>query len=813
MKKRSVSSGDRSTGDLRRYLTKKSSAPPTDDGADETERTIPNPPRNESDPIPPISESTNPATNVSTNSTVDESTHRPKRLRLEFDPNHIIPDPALRIPIKDYANEIRDEVRRAYLLKGRTEANGHVFEQTLDGKVWRSFQRSWLGKYDWLEYSVKENAAFCFYCFLFKKTAQPNTFGNDVFSRDGYSRWKTATAAFKKHVGGPNSFHNIARGKCEDFINQRSSVSSKIHTYSKESEIAYTIRLTASLDCARYLIAQGEAFRGHDESSTSINKGNFKELLEWYKDKNSEVKEAFEKGPGNALMVCSDIQKQLAKCCAQEVTSVIKSEIGDRNFAVLIDEARDSSIKEQMAVIVRFVNNQGKVMERFLAMKHISDCTSAALKEALLHLLALHDLPISRLRGQGYDGASNMRGEFNGLQKLIRDDSPHAFYVHCFAHQLQLVVVTVAKCSKCISDFFNHVPLIVTQVSASCKRKDTLIAKHQDVLLEKLENGKISSGKGLHQESGLARPGDTRWGSHLKTLLRIYQMWESVVDVLTIVSTDAREHSSVGGAGGLVKKMECYEFVFILNFLIGLLTITNDLSQALQRKDQDIVEAMGLISDVKTRLQDVRDNGWEPLLDQVKSFCEEYGINVPNMDDLTVPMGESVRSKNKVTLRHYYKVDIFNVAIDATMTEINHRFNEVSSELLVCMSCLNPSNSFAMFNVDKLVRLAEIYEADFTISNRLMLRSQLQIFILNIRRSEKFHGCSDISKLSQLMVETKKDKTFPLVYRLIELTLILPVATASVERIFSAMSIIKTDLRNKLSDGWLNDRAGDIQKY
>lgn len=391
------------------------------------------------------------------------------------------------------------------------------------------------------------------------------------------------------------------------------------------------------------------------------------------------------------------------------------------------------------------------------------------------------------------------------MQKLIRDDSPHAFYVHCFAHQLQLVVVTVAKCSKCISDFFNHVPLIVTQVSASCKRKDTLIAKHQDVLLEKLENGKISSGKGLHQESGLARPGDTRWGSHLKTLLRIYQMWESVVDVLTIVSTDAREHSSVVGAGGLVKKMECYDFVFIPNFLIGLLTITNDLSQALQRKDQDIVEAMGLISDVKTRLQDVRDNGWEPLLDQVKSFCEEYGINVPNMDDLTVPMGESVRSKNKVTLRHYYKVGIFNVAIDATMTEINHRFNEVSSELLVCMSCLNPSNSFAMFNVDKLVRLAEIYEADFTISDRLMLRSQLQIFILNIGRSEKFHGCSDISKLSQLMVETKKDKTFPLVYRLIELTLILPVATASVERIFSAMSIIKTYLRNKLSDGWLND--------
>jgi len=47
--------------------------------------------------------------------------------------------------------------------------------------------------------------------------------------------------------------------------------------------------------------------------------------------------------------------------------------------------------------------------------------------------------------------------------------------------------------------------------------------------------------------------------------------------------------------------------------------------------------------------------------------------------------------------------------------------------------------------------------------------------------------------------------SYPLVYRLIELTLILPVATASVERVFSAMSLIKTDLRNKMGDEWVND--------
>jgi hypothetical protein len=48
--------------------------------------------------------------------------------------------------------------------------------------------------------------------------------------------------------------------------------------------------------------------------------------------------------------------------------------------------------------------------------------------------------------------------------------------------------------------------------------------------------------------------------------------------------------------------------------------------------------------------------------------------------------------------------------------------------------------------------------------------------------------------------------SFALVYHLIELALILPVATATVERAFSAMKIIKTELRNKMRNDWLNHR-------
>ena len=63
-----------------------------------------------------------------------------------------------------------------------------------------------------------------------------------------------------------------------------------------------------------------------------------------------------------------------------------------------------------------------------------------------------------------------------------------------------------------------------------------------------------------------------------------------------------------------------------------------------------------------------------------------------------------------------------------------------------------------------------------------------------MRGDPDFLSCHDLGNLAVKMVQTDRHTAFPLVYRLIELALILPVATTSVERAFSAMNIIKTDL-------------------
>ena len=71
----------------------------------------------------------------------------------------------------------------------------------------------------------------------------------------------------------------------------------------------------------------------------------------------------------NNQMTSPYIQKDLCKACAEQTNKAIIQDIGDRNFSILVDEARDASIKEQMAVILRYLNARVQVIERFIGVK------------------------------------------------------------------------------------------------------------------------------------------------------------------------------------------------------------------------------------------------------------------------------------------------------------------------------------------------------------------------------------------------------------------------------------------------------------
>ncbi|PKU70754.1 hypothetical protein MA16_Dca012507 [Dendrobium catenatum] len=122
-----------------------------------------------------------------------------------------------------------------------------------------------------------------------------------------------------------------------------------------------------------------------------------------------------------------------------------------------------------------------------------------------------------------------MRGEFNGLKILIMKENCSAYYVPCFAYQLQLALVVVAKNHVQIASFFNNVTCLLNIIGSSSKRRDMLREKYYDKIIEQLESGGVSKGRGLNQEIALQMPGDTRWGSHYNSLISLILLYGSII--------------------------------------------------------------------------------------------------------------------------------------------------------------------------------------------------------------------------------------------------------------------------------------------
>jgi hypothetical protein len=120
------------------------------------------------------------------------------------------------------------------------------------------------------------------------------------------------------------------------------------------------------------------------------------------------------------------------------------------------------------------------------------------------------------------------------------------------------------------------------------------------------------------------------------------------------------------------------------------------------------------------------------------------------------------------------------------------------------MAAFNPKDSFAAFNKENLVRFAKFYPDDFDSDKLDALGLELVTFIDNVRADLRFDNLNGISDLAKLMVQTNKHITFSLVYQLLKLLLILLIATASVERCFSAMNVVKKKLCNKMGDQFMS---------
>ncbi|XP_074342835.1 uncharacterized protein LOC141680533 [Apium graveolens] len=444
--------------------------------------------------------------------------------------------------------------------------------------------------------------------------------------------------------------------------------------------------------------SQALAFRGHDESEKSNRKGNFFTFVQFLADHNEEIKMVvLDKAPDNNKLTSPDIQKDMVKAMVVETTNIILSELGDDLFSILVDESRDISIKEQMK----------------------------------------YQLSIARIRGQGYDG----------LKSLILKDNPCAFYVHCFAHQLQLALVGTVKKHQKISIFFTQLNTITSVVVGACKRQHLLRDKQTSEVVEGICSGQISTRKGLNQESTLKRAGDTRWGSYYTTLLSLIRLFNPAINVFEHIVEHTDDHD--------LRVMDCHVLY--------------------KKKDQDIVNAINLFNVTKNMLKSMRKDGCESFLQEVTLFCESHNVVVVDMSSSFIDRRRVLRKSGVLTNLHHYRNDMFTDILEIQVQELNDRFDEIGSELLLGMSCLDPQNSFYAFDKERLVNFVKLYPSEFSPVHIMELEWALPTYFQDVTHDERFVDLDGISEL------------------------------AGVERAFSAMNIVMTRLLNRIGDEWLND--------
>ncbi|XP_074299349.1 uncharacterized protein LOC141630427 [Silene latifolia] len=315
-----------------------------------------------------------------------------------------------------------------------------------------------------------------------------------------------------------------------------------------------------------------------------------------------------------------------------------------------------------MAIIIRFVDREGILRERFFTVIIVTDTCSQTLKDKIIMVFAQYNLQLENIRGQGYDGASNMSGQINVLSILT---------------------------------------IIFNFVDSSAKRHSMLKACREEEISDLVAAGTLETGSGKNQATTLERAKATRWGSHLRSissLLKFFKATQSTIDDLYLNGVDKVQ----GEAKAVGKALKKFNFVYCLHMMHDIMRTTDFLCQTLQKKDIGILNAIHSISIVKAKLQDLRDKGWDNLIEKVTTFCCEHDIPMPN---LTAPYRKSRRDCEKdITNECYYRFNIFYCVIDFQLSELDSRFTENSKEILTLGGSFDPRHNFRAFKLEDMFK-------------------------------------------------------------------------------------------------------------
>ena len=678
----------------------------------------------------------------------------------------------------------------------------------------RPFLHKWLDEYDWLRYSKYANGGYCLPCSLFASSSTKFQKQERLVTKP-VKGCNNAVTFFKRHIESPNGLHASCLKDMKSFLLRFEGKILPINTQVNNQAVREISKakkiLPAIIDTVLLCGHLGLPLRGHrddsdyhpkaGEYSTEPGLGNFIDLLNFAirrGDKN--LKEHYQSHPGNASYFSKTTQNEFIKISGDLILENITSSIKcrpDYYFSVLADEAMDSSSKEQLSLVLRFLDESCSIREEFVGFVHLKDGLSGkAISDAILSKVSDLGLDISRCRGQGYDGAGSVSGKQNGAAAHILRVNRKALYTHCYSHRLNLAI---CKNFKIIS--VNNMMETVQKISFFFKNSEQRQRSFEKHVAQFCPT---SSSKKLRD------PCKTRWVERIKDLdlfIELFEpLWSTLESMKTNLSGEYNRNTQVD-AFSFFKAIDNFDFIANLVITYQVLELSLLVTQLLQSKKNDLADGVHMIRSLINRVSSIRKN-----VDAFHDDCYEKITAIAKR--LNIPISKPRTNKRQVyrdnhpanSISDFYKVSLTIPLLDTLEQELKSRF---SNDTLACYSGLYliPSKVIGMQNSPRKKPLKELcksiisfYYEDLPYPSRIEAEldlweeywtSEREIFPTNFAQTLKavdFTGFQNIKQLLKILAT-------------------LTITSCECERSFSGMKRVKTCLRTTMGQERLNGLA------
>ncbi|KAM5248651.1 LOW QUALITY PROTEIN: zinc finger MYM-type protein 1-like [Ctenodactylus gundi] len=383
------------------------------------------------------------------------------------------------------------------------------------------------------------------------------------------------------------------------------AISDFIHSKQIEDQKKY---LKLIVENILFLGKQCLPLRGDSCSISSVNKGNFLELLEIRaKDKGAEMAQLMN------LQVdfyhSTQIQNGIIEIIKTEMLQDIVNETSvSSTFSVICDEVPGSATKEQLSICVRYPQKTSTailIKERFLGLTDVEEMTGTLHKSIRAYLQQI-GVDFNKICGQACDSTTNMRVKFNKIAAEFRRKSQE-LCMHCYAHFFDLAVNRFCKEVKELRGALNTLSSLFDTVCMSVEK----LANFQDICK-------------LSQKKTCKKRVSTCWAVHDNTLLSVIKGLPEIIETLAFESSHSSNTSLADELSGLLILISKFEFIFSLKFLYWVLSVTGILSKEFQSETIDIFSLPSKIEAILECLSSERNGMYfRTLWDEAEEICKE----------------------------------------------------------------------------------------------------------------------------------------------------------------------------------------------